>query len=125
MSRLRILLTASLLLLVASNVLWAFRFARETVPELPTSYGCTETEQYAELREKLIRPLAAAVNASLSPGATRQSTLAAATDASNWPKRLTCVIDSDSRIGQVGLGLRFDGDRLVAVSTEYCEQYRP
>jgi len=119
------MLTASLLLLVTSNVLWALHSTREATPELPVSYGCTETEQYAEIREEQVRPLAAAVNASLNPGATRHSILAAATDASNWPEFLTCVIDSDSRIGQVGLGLRFDGDRLMAVSTEFCTQYRP
>ena len=125
MSRLRIMLTVSLLLLVVSNILWALRLSREESPVLPTSYGCTETEQYVETREGIVRPLAAAINASLTPGATQQSILAAATDTSIQHEHLTCVVDSDSRIGQVSLGLRFDGDRLVAVSTEVCTQYRP
>ena len=125
MSRLRISLIVSLLLLVASNAIWAVRFARDKSPEAPASYGCTETEQYAELRDKLVRPLAVAFNSSLKPDATRQSIISAVTNESRWPEFLTCVIDSDTSLGQVGTGMRFDGDRLVAVSTEFCTQYRP
>ena len=125
MSRFRVSLIVSLLLLVASNALWAIHFALDKQPETPTSYGCTETEQYAELRDKLVRPLAAAFNSSLKPDATRQSIISAATDESRWPEFLTCVIDSDTSFGQVGTRMRFDGDKLVAVSTEFCTQYRP
>nr|CAP49029.1 putative integron gene cassette protein [uncultured bacterium] len=59
------------------------------------------------------------------PGATRANVLLAATTESKQPELLTCVINSDSSIGQSGTGLRFEGDRLVAVSTELCTQYRP
>lgn len=105
MSRLRIMLIASLMLLVASNVLWAFRLAGEAAPTLPASYGCTETEQYTEIREQAIRPLAAAINAALAPGATQPSILAAATDTSVQHEHLTCVIESDSRIDRPGLAV--------------------
>src|SRR5690606_17990822 len=119
MSRLRIALIASLLLLVASNVLWAVRLVREEAPELPRSYGCTEFEQYVELRQELVQPLAAAINSSLKPGATKESILTAATDASIRSESLDCVREADSDIGVRAIGLRFDGDKLIAVSTEY------
>ena len=124
MSRLRVALIVSLLLLVASNAFWVFRFAGD-IPLAPTSYGCTETEQYVDLQGEIVRPLAAAFNSSLEHDATRESIISAATDENKWPELLTCVTDSDARVGRGRTGLRFEGDKLVAVSTEFCTQYRP
>ena len=118
MSQLKIWFVASLLLLIVSNAMWAFRLARERGPEVPSSYGCTKTEQYGEIRQELVQPIAAAVNASVMPGATKQSILAAARGMYSSAEILTCVIPSDTSIGP--FGLRFDGDRLVAVSTLTC-----
>ena len=119
MSHLRIWLIAAVVLLVISNAMWAARLAGERKPEISPSYGCTETEQYAEIRQELVQPIASAVNASLKSGATKQGILGAAASGENQE----CVISSDSHIGSSGL--RFDGDKLVAVSTMLCTQYRP
>ena len=119
MSQLRIGFFALLLLLVASNAMWAFRLSQERTPEMPNSYGCTESEQLSELREELIQPLAAAVNASVKPGANKQSILAAMSDEQFPSDNLTCVTPSDTHLAP-GLGLRFSGDRLVAISTLVC-----
>ena len=119
MSHLRIWLIVAIALLVASNALWAARFLGTDKPEITSSYGCTETEQYQEIREELINPIASAINASLEPDATKQSILAAVASGENRE----CVISSDFHVGTAGL--RFTGDKLVAVSTMVCTQYPP
>jgi hypothetical protein len=118
MSHLRIWLIAACVLLVVSNAMWAARLAGETTPTATPSYGCTETEQYAEIRQELVGPIASAINASLKPGATKQSIVAAATSSDSQK----CIVSSDTHIGSAGL--RFSGDKLVGVSTMLCTQYQ-
>ena len=121
MSQLKIWLIASVVLLVTSNAMWASRVSLENEPKAAPSYGCTESEQYGEILEELVQPLAAAVNASTRPGATKESILAAAADPST--DNLTCVTPADTRIGT--FGLQFAGERLTGVSTLVCIPHRP
>jgi len=119
MSQLRAGFFAVLFLLIASNAMWATHLLSEPAPEAHKSYGCTESEQFSQLREQLIQPIAVAVNASVKSGADKQSILAAISGEQSSSEHLTCVIPSDTRLAP-GLGLRFSGDRLVAISTLVC-----
>jgi hypothetical protein len=118
MSQLRIWLVVFLLLLVASNAVWASLMLRKEAPAAVSSYGCTENEQYFEMAQESIFPLASAVQASLKPGASRASIVAAAQAPQSFSTQ-ECTLTTDVRIADY-LGLRFEGDRLVAVSTVPC-----
>jgi hypothetical protein len=118
MSHSRIWISVLLLALVASNAVWASLTLRGEAPVIEGSYGCTETEQYLEILQNTVFPIAAAVNVAAKPGMSK-SAIVAATQHDHLFANQTCVISSDTRVAD-RFGLRFENDRLVAVSTTLC-----
>ena len=118
MSYSRIWIGVLLLLLVASNVVWASLMLQKEAPAPDGSYGCTETEQYLEILQSTVFPIAAAVNVSTDPGASKNDIIAAAQEDTLLANQ-TCVVPSDTPVAG-RFGLRFSNGKLVAVSTTLC-----
>lgn len=118
MSQLRVWIAVLIALLIGSNAVWASLMLRKEAPASEKSYGCTETEQYVEILHDVVFPIAAAINASSEPDSSESSIVAAARENGLFANQ-TCILPTDVRIG-ARFGLRFEGDRLVAVSTVPC-----
>ena len=110
------------MLLAISNGMWAYSLSLSSQPEQMHEFTCASDEHRSQILERIAHPLESAISASAAPGATKQSVLAAASDASTPLSNRFCIGDQDSITVDL-VGLRFnENGKLVGASSKKCVQ---
>jgi hypothetical protein len=122
MSRSSIAILSLVMLLALSNGMWAYALSSSAQPEQTHEFTCASDEHRLEVLERIAHPLESAIAASAAPGATKQSVVAAASDASTPLSNRFCIGDQD--VVTVDLvGLRFnENGKLIGASSKICIQ---
>lgn len=120
MSRSTVVISTLSLLLVATNLLWAYPHFSPPPPELAHEFRCAPDEHREELMSRYVQPLAAAIAASALQGSTKQSILAAAMSTEVPESNQFCIPEPGVEEVQL-IGLRFNEDgKLVGASPRRC-----
>jgi hypothetical protein len=120
MSKSNIAVIVLVITLIASNGLWAYASMSGNTPARSSDLKSEQNKPTVDAYYDAILPLEAAIAASASPHASRESIVSAASGSRRPDKPGTCMWDKDV-VRVRGVGLQFDrSGKLIGATTSDC-----